>query len=62
MFYSVFGNIDYEAVKKRDEFGVGEYAPIDFDSILLLQNDITLLSFRWGTKFVLFAQKMIQIK
>lgn len=50
MPYSLSDNIDYEAVKQRDEFGVGEYAPIDFDSILLLQNDITLLSFPMGDK------------
>jgi Zn-dependent peptidase ImmA (M78 family) len=45
MPYNIFENIDYEAVKQRNEFGVGEYTPIEFDSILLSQRDMTLLSF-----------------
>ncbi len=45
MPYNIYENIDYEAVKQRNEFGVGEYTPIEFDSILLSQRDVTLLSF-----------------
>ena len=60
MFYSVFGNIDYEAVK-RDEFDWG-ICSNRFDSILLLQNDITLLSFPMGDKVCAICAKEIQIK
>jgi Zn-dependent peptidase ImmA (M78 family) len=57
MPYSIFDDIDYQAVKQRGEFRVGEYAPIDFDSILLLQNDITLLSLPMGDKVCAICAK-----
>ena len=57
MPYSRFDNIDYEAVKQRNEFGIGEYAPIDFDSILLSQREITLLSFPMEDKVCAICAK-----
>ena len=40
-----FDTLNYHAVKLRNKFGINEFSPIDFNSILLSQEEITFLSF-----------------
>ena len=40
-----YDTLNYKAVKLRNKFGINEFSPIDFDSILLSQEEITYLSF-----------------
>ena len=40
-----YDRLNYEAIKLRRRFEINEYAPIDLDSILVVKNEITYLSF-----------------